>query len=204
VREIAVQRLEAAVETLIRRSAYHLPDDYLEALAAAQDRENSRLGRNIIGMLRENAAYAEAERIPTCQDTGMAVVHLQMGQDVHFVDGDLEAAIEKGVRQGYSSLRHSVVSDPLERENSGDNTPAVIHYQLVPGQEVKLTVMMKGFGAELMSRLKMLPPSAGIEGVKRFVLETVERAGPNACPPIIVGVGLGSTFEGVAFWPRRP
>jgi len=202
-REIPVSEIQRAVESLIVRSAYELPQDYLEALAQARAQEASTVGRQIIGMLQENAAFAELERVPTCQDTGMAVLLLEVGQQVIFTGGDLGEALTAGVKAGYAGLRKSVVSDPLTRVNSGDNTPPVVHYEIVPGRDVRLTVMMKGFGAEMMSRLRMLPPAAGLEGVKQFVVETVERAGPNACPPVIVGVGLGSTFEGVAMLAKK-
>lgn len=154
-------------------------------------------------MLQENSAYAEAEQIPTCQDTGMAIISLEVGQDVHFVEGDLNTALEDGVRDAYQNLRKSVIDDPLLRQNTGDNTPPIVHYQLVPGNGVQITVMMKGFGAELMSRLQMFPPAVGERGIKDFVIETIEKAGPNACPPIIVGVGLGGSFEGVALLAKK-
>ncbi len=202
-RPIPTSLLQSTVRSLIEQSASRLPDDYLAALAAARERERSALGRSILLMLQENAAYAEAEAIPTCQDTGMAVLALEVGQEVTFTGGDFQAALEAGVREGYASLRHSVVADPLRRTNTGDNTPPIVHVEIVPGDRVRLTVMMKGFGAEMMSRLRMLPPSAGEEGVRRFVLETIERAGPNACPPVIVGVGLGSSFEGVALLAKK-
>ncbi len=202
-RPIPTSLLQSTVRSLIEQSASRLPDDYLAALAAARERERSALGRSILLMLQENAAYAEAEAIPTCQDTGMAVLALEVGQEVTFTGGDFQAALEAGVREGYAGLRHSVVADPLRRTNTGDNTPPIVHVEIVPGDRVRLTVMMKGFGAEMMSRLRMLPPSAGEEGVRRFVLETIERAGPNACPPVIVGVGLGSSFEGVALLAKK-
>lgn len=198
IREIRVDTVQAAVIGLIEESAYSLPDDYLAAMAEAQEREGSEVGRSIILMLRDNAAYASAERIPTCQDTGMAIIWLEVGQDIHFTGGDINVALETAVREAYQPLRKSVISDPLQRNNTGDNTPPIVHYSLVPGGQVRITVMMKGFGAEMMSRLQMFPPSAGLHGVKRFVVETVEKAGPNACPPVIVGVGLGSSFDGVA------
>ena len=203
IREIHVDAVQAAVNGLIKESAYSLPNDYLAAMAGAQERERSTIGRSIILMLRDNAAYANAERIPTCQDTGMAILWLEVGQDVHFTGGDLNVALETAVREAYQPLRKSIVSDPLQRSNTGDNTPPIVHYDLVPGDQVRITIMMKGFGAEMMSRLRMFPPSAGLGGVKRFVLETVERAGPNACPPVIVGVGLGSSFDGVALLAKK-
>jgi fumarate hydratase subunit alpha len=173
LREIEVHHLQTAVQQLIAEAAYRLPDDYLQSLAAAQESEQSPLGQNIILTLRENAQYAQAEQIPTCQDTGMAILYLQVGQHVHFTGGDIHDALEEGVRLAYRNLRKSVVTDPLLRVNSGDNTPPILHTELVPGNQVHITLLMKGFGAEMMSRLKMLPPSAGEAGVKQFVLETV-------------------------------
>jgi fumarate hydratase subunit alpha len=203
IREIQVSTVQSAVQELIEEAAYSLPDDYLMAMAEAQERERSAIGQSIILMLRENAAYASAERIPTCQDTGMAILWLEVGQDVHFTGGDINVALESAVREAYAPLRKSIVADPLQRSNTGDNTPPILHYNLTPGDQVKISVMMKGFGAEMMSRLRMFPPSVGLSGVKRFVLETVEKAGPNACPPVIVGVGLGSSFDGVAMLAKK-
>lgn len=198
MREIPVSRVQTAVEEALAQSVSQLPADYLQALKAAQQQERSPVGQSILLMLQDNAAYAQAEGIPTCQDTGMAVLSLTVGQEVHFSGGALAEALHTAVRNAYHPLRKSVVADPIQRTNTGDNTPPIIHYLLVPGDQVQITVMMKGFGAELMSRLQMFPPSVGVAGVKQFVLETVEKAGPNACPPIIVGVGLGSSFDGVA------
>ena len=203
LREIEVHHLQTAVQQLISEAAYRLPEDYLQSLAAAQESEQSPLGQNIILTLRENAGYAQAEQIPTCQDTGMAILHLQVGQHVHFIGGDLHYAIEEGVRLAYGNLRKSVVADPLLRANSGDNTPPILHTELVPGNQVQITLLMKGFGAEMMSRIKMLPASAGEAGVREFIVETIEIAGPNACPPLIVGVGLGSSFDGVAHLAKK-
>ena len=198
IREIPVARIQAAVETLLTEAAYRLPADYLAALEASAPVEPSPIGRQVIELLLENSAYAQAEQIPTCQDTGMAMLFLEVGQDVHFTGGDLHGAIQDGVRAAYAGLRKSVVGDPIQRANTGDNTPGLIHYEIVAGDRVGLTVLQKGFGAELMSRLQMFPPSVGVEGVVRFVIETIELAGPNACPPVIVGVGLGGAFYTVA------
>lgn len=198
IREISVQTIQTRVQEMITEATYHLPDDYLLALQAAQQVEQSAIGQSILLTLRDNAAYAQAERIPTCQDTGMAILTLDVGQDVHFTGGSLQDALQTAVRQAYQPLRKSVVADPLQRSNTGDNTPPIINYQIIDGARVQITVLLKGFGAELMSRLRMFPPSVGIAGVKEFVLETIEKAGPNACPPIIVGIGLGSSFDGVA------
>lgn len=203
IREIHVSTVQSAVQELIEEAAYRLPEDYLEALAKAQEREESDIGRSIILTLRDNAAYAESERIPTCQDTGMAILSLDVGQDIHFVGGDINDALDTAVREAYRPLRKSMLADPLERTNTGDNTPPLVYYNLVPGDRLEITLMMKGFGAELMSRMEMFPPAVGMAGVKEFVLETVQKAGPNACPPVIVGVGLGSTFDGVALLAKK-
>lgn len=203
LREINVTELGERVAGALSEAVHHLPPDYLEALEAAQRDEESEFARDILGMLLENAAYAACEQIPTCQDTGLAVLHLEIGQDVHFVGGDLSSALETAVRQAYRTLRKSVINDPLLRVNTKDNTPPLIHYELVPGSQVKVTALMKGFGAEMMSGLRMFPPSVGVEGVKKYVLEVVGRAGPNACPPMIVGVGLGSSFDGVAYLAKK-
>jgi fumarate hydratase subunit alpha len=203
IREINVTELGSQIAGALSEAAMHLPSDYLEALQAAQHNEETELARDIIGMLLENAEYAANEQIPTCQDTGMAILNIEIGQDVHFVGGDLYPALESAVRQAYRTLRKSVVSDPLLRVNTRDNTPPLIHYELVSGSQVKVTALMKGFGAELMSGLQMFPPSVGVAGVKQYVLEIVGRAGPNACPPMIVGVGLGSSFDGVAYLAKK-
>lgn len=203
VREVAVAEIRRAVHALLREAAYRLPQDYLDALRQARTREVSDLGRSVLTLLLDNTRYAEAERIPTCQDTGMVILDVEVGQDVHFTGGDLNRALEEAVRQAYRDLRKSVVNDPLLRQNTGDNTPPIVHYHIVPGDRVRIIALTKGFGAELMSALRMFPPSAGVEGVKRFVLETVERAGPNACPPVIVGVGLGGSFDSVAYLAKK-
>ena len=160
-------------------------------------RERSPTGQEIIELLLANAAYAEEEEIATCQDTGMAILFVEVGQEVHFKGGGIEAALQDATRDAYADLRKSVVSDPLLRVNSGDNTPALIHWQIVAGERLRVSALQKGFGAELMSRVEMFPPSVGVEGVHRFVVETVERAGPNACPPLIVGVGIGGSLDTV-------
>ncbi len=203
MRQLSVKKIEAAISNLIEESAYKLPADYLEAMRAAEEREASKTGRIMLTTLLDNASYAESEQIPTCQDTGMAIVMLEIGQDVHLIDGNLTDAIHAGVRAGYADLRKSVVSDPLERQNTADNSPAIIHTEIVPGDKVTITLAMKGFGAELMSRMQMFPANAGVERVKEFVIETIELAGPNACPPVIVGVGLGSSFDGVGLLAKK-
>ncbi len=203
VREISVAHLQRKLTALLSEAAYRLPDDYLKALQEAHRREAAVLGRDIITLLLDNAALAEAERLPTCQDTGMAIIFLEVGQDVHFVGGDLHAALNEAVREAYRPLRKSVIDDPIRRQNTGDNTPPIVHWEIVPGHHVRVRVLLKGFGAEMMSRLAMLPPAAGLEGVKRFVVETVEQAGPNACPPVIVGVGLGGSFDTVGLLAKK-
>jgi fumarate hydratase subunit alpha len=175
IREVEVYQLQTAVQQLIAESVYHLPASYLQSLAAAQDREQSPLGQQIILTLRENAHYAKTEQIPTCQDTGMAIIYLEVGQHVHFTGGDLNSAMQEGVRLGYSNLRKSVVADPLHRTNTGDNTPPILHTDIVPGDQVQLTLLMKGFGAEMMSRLRMLPPAAGVTGVKQLAKKALLR-----------------------------
>jgi fumarate hydratase subunit alpha len=197
MREIQIDEVREQVTALLREAAYRLPEDYLAAMRNAHSVETSATGQQVIELLLDNAAYAEGERIPTCQDTGMALLYVDVGQEVHFTGGEIAQALQDAVRAAYTDLRKSVVDDPLLRRNTGDNTPAMIHWQIVPGDRVRITALQKGFGAELMSRLGMLPPSAGRAGAVDFVLETVTQAGPNACPPLIVGVGLGGSFDSV-------
>ena len=182
-----------------------LSSDVKNALIDAAAREESETGKQILGQLKENLRIAAEDQIPICQDTGMTVVFLRIGQDVHVTGGSIEDAVNEGVRQGYTDgyLRKSVVRDPIERENTGDNSPAVIHYEIVPGEEFTITVAPKGFGSENMSRLVMLKPADGIEGVKQVILDTVAAAGPNACPPVVVGVGIGGTFEKCAWLAKK-
>ena len=182
-----------------------LSADMKEALDTSVQTEKSPLGRQILCQLQENLEIAGKDRIPICQDTGMAIVFLEVGQDVHFEGGSVEDAINEGVRQGYVEgyLRKSVVKDPLIRENTKDNTPAVIHTSIVPGDQVKITVTPKGFGSENMSKIFMLKPADGIEGVKEAVISAVRDAGPNACPPVVVGVGIGGTFEKCAIMAKH-
>ena len=184
---------------------YFLSEDMDRKLKEAEEKEESPLGRQILGQLQENLKIAGEDQIPICQDTGMAVIFLEVGQEVHFEGGNLEDAINEGVRRGYTEgfLRKSVVYDPLIRENTKDNTPAVIHYSIVPGDQVKITVAPKGFGSENMSRIFMLKPADGIEGVKNAILTAVRDAGPNACPPVVVGVGIGGTFEKAALMAKQ-
>ena len=196
MREISASDISAAVKELCISANLYLEPDMQRALKEAQETEKSPLGRKILGQLKENLDIAEKDRIPICQDTGMAVFFVKLGQEVH-VDGGLTEAINEGVRMGYEEgfLRKSVVGDPLLRINTNDNTPAIIHYDVVPGDELKITIAPKGFGSENMSRQFMLKPADGVEGVKNAILQTVKDAGPNACPPFVIGVGIGGDFE---------
>lgn len=184
---------------------YFLEDDIKNSLFKAEKEETSEVGKSVLNQLHQNLDIAESEMIPICQDTGMAVVFLDIGQDVHFVGGDLTDAVNRGVREGYEEgyLRKSVVEDPVERVNTKDNTPAIIHMNIVPGDKVKITVSPKGFGSENMSRIFMLKPADGLDGIKKAIIETVREAGPNACPPFIVGVGIGGDFEKSAILAKR-
>ncbi len=197
MRQIDVSEITAAVRDMCISANYELSSDMKKALSDAQGKEESELGKKIFAQLQENLDIAKNDRIPICQDTGMAVLFFKIGQDVHFEGGSLTDAINEGVRQGYTEgyLRKSVVGDPLIRENTKDNTPAVIHYDIVPGDKVQITCAPKGFGSENMSRVFMLKPADGEEGVKNAVVQAVKDAGPNACPPMVVGVGIGGTFE---------
>lgn len=197
MKTIETAEITKHVKEMCISANYFLAPDMKRAIEEAKEKEDREIGEYILGKLCENMQIAGEDMIPICQDTGMAVIFMEIGQDVHFVGGYLEDAINEGVRQGYQEgyLRKSVVSDPLIRENTKDNTPAVIHYQIVPGEQVKIAVMPKGFGSENMSRIFMLKPADGLEGVKRAVLTAVKEAGPNACPPMVVGVGVGGTFE---------
>lgn len=205
MRAVDVSEITENIKEMCIEANHFLSEDMKCAMRTAADREASALGRQILGQLEENMRIAGEDMIPICQDTGMAVVFMEVGQEVHFEGGVLEEAVNEGVRQGYTEgfLRKSVVGDPIERENTRDNTPAVIHYAIVPGDKVKITVAPKGFGSENMSRVFMLKPADGIEGVKAAVLRAVEDAGPNACPPMVVGVGIGGTFEKCALMAKR-
>lgn len=205
MRTVDVREVTEAVKEMCIAVNYRLSEDMQCRMKEAADQEVSPLGRKVLLQLQENLKVAEEDKIPICQDTGMAVVFLEAGQDVHFEGGDLEDAINEGVRQGYTEgyLRKSVVKDPLIRENTRDNTPAVIHYSIVSGEKVRITVAPKGFGSENMSQIFMLKPAQGIEGVKDAILKTVRDAGPNACPPIVVGVGIGGTFEKAALMAKQ-
>ncbi len=205
MRTIQVQQITEQIKEMCIQVNHYLSEDMKEALQNAQAGEKSPLGCQILSQLQENLKIAGEDMIPICQDTGMAVVFLKVGQDVHFEGGSIEDAVNEGVRQGYTEgyLRKSVVKDPLIRENTRDNTPAVIHYEIVPGDKVTITVAPKGFGSENMSRVFMLKPADGIEGVKNAVLTAVKDAGPNACPPMVVGVGIGGTFEKCALMAKQ-
>ena len=205
MRTIRVQQITEQIKEMCIQVNHYLSEDMKEALRNAQAGEKSPLGCQILSQLQENLKIAGEDMIPICQDTGMAVVFLKVGQDVHLEGGSIEDAVNEGVRQGYTEgyLRKSVVKDPLIRENTKDNTPAVIHYEIVPGDKVTITVAPKGFGSENMSRVFMLKPADGIEGVKNAVLTAVKDAGPNACPPMVVGVGIGGTFEKCALMAKQ-
>lgn len=205
IREINVSEITATIKEMCIQANHFLSPDMDKALKAATANEESPLGKKILNQLQENLKIAGEDMIPICQDTGMAVFFIEIGQDVHFTGGVLEDAINEGVRQGYTDgyLRKSVVKDPLIRENTKDNTPAVIHYSIVSGDKVKITFAPKGFGSENMSRVFMLKPADGIEGVKKAILTAVSDAGPNACPPMVVGVGIGGTFEKCAIMAKK-
>ena len=206
IREIDVASIQEAIARLLVEANYVIPPDILDALKAAVESEPSPLGRQTLEQLVRNYEVAAAERVPVCQDSGMAVVMLDIGQDVHLVGGSLTEAVHAGVREGTRAgyLRSSVTGDPARRlKMAGDAAPAAIHIELVPGDRLRLRVASKGFGAENMSALRMLVPADGVQGISDFVVETVDRAGANACPPVIVGVGIGGTFEGSALLAKR-
>ena len=205
MRIIHTEEIISNIRQMCIEANHMLTPDMQKALECAVADEKSPIGQKVLGQLQDNLQIAQEDTIPICQDTGMAVVFLEIGQDVHFEGGSLTDAINEGVRQGYVDgyLRKSVVKDPLIRENTKDNTPAVIHYDLVPGDKVKITVAPKGFGSENMSRIFMLKPADGIEGVKNAILTAVKDAGPNACPPMVVGVGIGGTFEKCALLAKK-
>lgn len=205
MRSINVELITENIKEMCIQANHFLSKDMDQALKKAEVEENSLLGKQILGQLQKNLKIAAEEMIPICQDTGMAVIFLEIGQEVHFEGGYLEDAVNEGVRQGYIEgyLRKSVVGDPLIRENTKDNTPAIIHTRIVPGDKVKIKVAPKGFGSENMSRVFMLKPAEGIEGVKNAVLTAVKDAGPNACPPMVIGVGIGGTFEKCALMAKE-
>lgn len=205
MRTIEVAVITDNIREMCIEANHFLTQDMKEALNSSALQEKSPVGKKILEQLQENMQIAGEDMIPICQDTGMAVVFMEIGQEVHFEGGVLEDAINEGVRRGYVEgfLRKSVVGDPIQRVNTNDNTPAVIHYNIVPGDSVRITVAPKGFGSENMSRVFMLKPADGIEGVKNAILEAVREAGPNACPPMVVGVGIGGTFEKCAIMAKQ-
>lgn len=205
IRTVNTDDIVKTIKEMCIEANHYLSKDMDKALKDATASEKSELGKKILNQLQENLKIADEEMIPICQDTGMAVIFLEVGQDVHFEGMAIEDAVNEGVRQGYTEgyLRKSVVGDPIIRENTKDNTPAVIHYSIVPGNKVKITLAPKGFGSENMSRMFMLKPADGIEGVKNAIITAVKDAGPNACPPMVVGVGIGGTFEKCAILAKK-
>lgn len=204
MKELSAQKITEAVKRLCIEANCHLPLDMKKCIRRSRDRETWPQAQEILERIIENFEIADQEAQPICQDTGVACVFLKIGQEVH-ITGDVTEAVNEGVRQGYveGSLRKSVVRDPLDRGNTGDNTPAFLYVELVPGDRVEITVAPKGFGSENMSQIKMLRPSDGVEGVRGFVLQVVEEAGPNPCPPIVVGVGIGGTFDKAAYLAKK-
>ncbi|WP_338626927.1 fumarate hydratase [Clostridium baratii] len=206
MRKVSVNTIRDIVKELCIEANYYISNDIKEELINSNNKEKFEIAKEVLSKIIENDDIAKKEDMPICQDTGMACIFLDIGQDVHFVDGNLEEAINEGVRRGYKDgyLRKSIVKDPvLNRVNTKDNTPAIIYYNIVDGDKVKITVSPKGFGSENMSKIAMLKPSDGIEGVKKFILKTVEEAGPNPCPPMVVGVGIGGTFDKVALLAKK-
>lgn len=205
MRTVTTDVITQNIKEMCIEANYELSEDVKSGMINSIETESSELGKKILSQLKENLDIAKNEQIPICQDTGMAVVFLKIGQDVHIEGINLEEAVNEGIRQGYLEgyLRKSVVGDPILRENTKDNTPGVIHYEIIPGEQIEITVAPKGFGSENMSRVCMLKPADGIEGVKEAVLETVKLAGPNACPPLVLGVGIGGTFEKCALLAKK-
>ena len=205
MREVNVDKISETIKEMCISVNHFLSDDMKNAYNNAMETETSEIGKKILGQLKENLQIAGEDMIPICQDTGMAVIFAEIGQDVHLTGGNITDAINEGVRRGYVDgyLRKSVVNDPILRENTQDNTPAVIHYNIVEGDKIKLTLAPKGFGSENMSKVYMLKPADGIEGVKNAILSAVKDAGPNACPPMVIGVGIGGTFEKCAILAKK-
>lgn len=205
MREIQASMITDTIERLCIEANQVLPDDIKKSIQTCRSCEDGQISCGILDNIIENYEIAENEQVPICQDTGMACVFLEIGQDVHITGGNLSEAVDEGVRRGYANgyLRKSVVKDPVRRGNTGDNTPAMLYTEIVPGENIKITVGPKGFGSENMSAIRMFKPSAGIEGIKDFILETVETAGPNPCPPMVVGVGIGGTFDKAALLAKK-
>lgn len=205
MREIAVEQVTETIRQLCIDACQFLPEDVKNAIEQCRAREDWGIAQGVLDHIIENYRLAEEQQMPICQDTGMACVFLEIGQEVHLIGGNLQDAVHEGVRRGYADgyLRKSVVGDPVRRGNTGDNTPAMIYTEIVPGDQIKITIAPKGFGSENMSAIRMFKPSAGIEGIKDFILETVEAAGPNPCPPIVVGVGIGGTFDKAALLAKK-
>lgn len=205
MREVHVDQIRDTIAGLLMEANYVLSDDVKIALSRAQSLEEAPVGQGVLLQIVENATLAETERVPMCQDTGAAVIFLEIGQDVHLVGGDVKEAVNAGVAKGYTEgyLRMSMLNDPIERKNTKNNTPAMIHLDIVPGDHVHIKVDSKGGGSENMSQLKMLKPADGWEGTKKFIIDVVDNAGPNACPPLIIGVGIGGTFEKCAYLAKK-
>ncbi len=205
MREIEVSRITEMIERLCIEANEHLPEDVKDAIRKCRACEDGEIAGGVLDRIIENYEIADREQVPICQDTGMACIFLEIGQDVHLTGGDLTAAVNEGVRRGYEKgyLRKSVVKDPIRRGNTGDNTPAMMYTEIVPGEQVTVTVGPKGFGSENMSAIRMFKPSAGLQGIKDFIVETVEAAGPNPCPPMVVGVGIGGTFDKAALLAKK-
>ena len=205
MREIEAKQITEVVARLCVKANEYLPENVKCAIKKCREKEDWDTAKGVLDQIIENFEIAEETQVPICQDTGMACVFLEIGQDVHIVGGDLTEAVNEGVRQGYKEgyLRKSVVADPIRRGNTGDNTPAMIYTEIVPGEYIKITMGPKGFGSENMSAIRMLKPSAGLQGIKDFIIETVEAAGPNPCPPMVVGVGIGGTFDKAALLAKK-
>ena len=205
MREINVSQITDVVERLCIEANTHLPGDVKDAICKCRACEDWDIAKGVLDKIITNYEIADAENVPICQDTGMACVFLEIGQDVHLVGGNLAEAVDEGVRRGYTNgyLRKSVVGDPVRRGNTGDNTPAMLYTEIVPGEEIKITVGPKGFGSENMSQIRMFKPSAGLQGIKDFIIVAVETAGPNPCPPMVVGVGIGGTFDKAALLAKK-
>ncbi len=205
MREITASRITDVIERLCIQANTRLPEDVKEALRQSREKEDWETAAGVLDQIIENFEIAEKEEVPICQDTGMACVFLEIGQEVHITGGALQEAVDEGVRRGYEKgyLRKSVVKDPIRRGNTGDNTPAMLYTEIVPGDRIRITVAPKGFGSENMSAVRMLKPSAGLPGIKDFILEAVETAGPNPCPPVVVGVGIGGTFDKAALLAKK-